>query len=369
MSYLRDHEEHTYSPGRVWSGRIATTATDMADTVSVVLSGLDGDVRWENCSWSPKDNITLPQMGDECVVVMDDTGQLTVVSWGLLPYVEDGKVPIGQPDGTVAWGDPPGGGGAIITGTFDWTTSTTNATTSGRVGINTGAWNTATQINISKDNKSGTDVSAVLFQIQPDDEMYIQVASDATRWGKYKIAQAATDQGSWVSFPVTLIDTGGGLPGNNNDVSVMAIQQPIPGPAGPKGDKGDTGAQGAKGDKGDTGAQGIQGNQGPQGQQGVKGDTGSQGAQGVKGDTGATGADSTVPGPPGPQGAKGDKGDTGATGAASTVPGPPGATGPQGNAGPQGAQGPQGTAGTITIYEQSNEPIGAPLGAIWVVTS
>ena len=56
---------------------------------------------------------------------------------------------------------------------------------------------------------------------------------------------------------------------------------------GPKGDKGDTGAQGIqgeKGEKGDTGAQGIQG------EKGEKGDTGATGAQGAKGDKGDTGA-------------------------------------------------------------------------------
>lgn len=48
-----------------------------------------------------------------------------------------------------------------------------------------------------------------------------------------------------------------------------------------KGEKGDTGAQGATGAKGDTGEQG------PQGAKGEKGDTGEQGPAGAKGDTGA----------------------------------------------------------------------------------
>lgn len=60
-----------------------------------------------------------------------------------------------------------------------------------------------------------------------------------------------------------------------------------------KGEKGDTGAQGATGAKGDTGEQG------PQGAKGEKGDTGEQGLQGAKGDTGE-------------QGPQGEKGDTGA---------------------------------------------------------
>lgn len=48
-----------------------------------------------------------------------------------------------------------------------------------------------------------------------------------------------------------------------------------PGPAGPKGDKGDPGAAGAKGDKGDPGAAG------PKGDPGAKGATGPAG-KGVK---------------------------------------------------------------------------------------
>lgn len=48
-----------------------------------------------------------------------------------------------------------------------------------------------------------------------------------------------------------------------------------PGPAGPKGDKGDSGVAGAKGDKGDPGAAG------PKGEPGAKGATGPAG-KGVK---------------------------------------------------------------------------------------
>jgi len=66
----------------------------------------------------------------------------------------------------------------------------------------------------------------------------------------------------------------------------------IKGTAGPKGDKGDTGATGPTGAKGDTGANGASG---------ATGNTGATGATGAKGDTGATGA----------TGAKGDKGDSG----------------------------------------------------------
>ena len=63
-----------------------------------------------------------------------------------------------------------------------------------------------------------------------------------------------------------------------------------PGPAGPKGDKGDPGAAGAKGDKGDPGAAGPKGDKGDIGATGPKGDKGDIGATGPKGDPGAKGA-------------------------------------------------------------------------------
>ena len=79
------------------------------------------------------------------------------------------------------------------------------------------------------------------------------------------------------------------------------------GPQGPKGDKGDTGAQGPKGDKGDTGPAGPQG---VTGQTGPRGETGPAGPRGPRGETGSTG----------PQGPKGDKGDTGAPGLGVPTP-------------------------------------------------
>lgn len=127
---------------------------------------------------------------------------------------------------------------------------------------------------------------------------------------------------------------------------------------GPKGDKGDTGAQGVPGPqgvKGDTGAQGAQGAQGIPGPQGDKGETGAQGAQGSPGDTGEkgdTGAQGVqgVQGPPGEKGDKGDKGDQGE----------------QGLQGLQGVQGDPGPAGQsdytfigsidLTGIEQSSSP-------------
>ena len=127
------------------------------------------------------------------------------------------------------------------------------------------------------------------------------------------------------------LDFGDGLKaqevGNDGDKRVLVTLDKDAlknGPAfkGPKGDKGDTGAQGPKGDKGDTGAQGSKGDKGDTGAQGPKGDKGDTGVQGPKGDKGDAGV----------QGPKGDKGDTGA----------------QGPAGKDGKDGKDGGVGTVT---------------------
>lgn len=137
------------------------------------------------------------------------------------------------------------------------------------------------------------------------------------------------------------------------------VREPIPGPRGPAGERGEAGIRGPRGftgSRGEIGPRGpaggvgprgergprgepgedITGPQGPQGEPGesVTGPAGEQGIPGPSGPVGPAGNDSTVPGPPGP---KGDPGED------STVPGPPG---PKGDPGDDSmVPGPQGPAG------------------------
>lgn len=136
------------------------------------------------------------------------------------------------------------------------------------------------------------------------------------------------------------------------------------GDTGAKGDKGDTGAtgpQGEQGPQGDTGPQGIQGEKGDNGiscthkwngtvltvtsasgssSADLKGEKGDTGPQGAKGDTGPQGPKGDT-GPQGLQGEQGPKGDTGEKGAT----GEKGDAGPKGDTGPQGIQGEKGEKG------------------------
>jgi microcystin-dependent protein len=192
-----------------------------------------------------------------------------------------------------AAGGEGGGGGTVISGEWNWTTSTTDAA-NGRVGINTGAWATATVVNLAKQTASGAQSNLAAFQA--GQTLALKQQDDPDIWGSYTVSAPATDHGGYVSIPVTFKQAGpGALPANNRQMNVSVL---VPGEPGPQGPPGPTGPAGPQGPKGDTGATGATGATGPQGAVGPAGPTGATGPQGPKGDTGATG-------PAGPQGPAG----------------------------------------------------------------
>jgi len=279
-----------------------------------------------------------------------------------------------------------GGGGTVVTGDWNWTTSTTSAA-SGRVGINASSWAATTVVNLAKQTAGGSETNLANFQA--GQTLAIKQQDDPDIWGSFTVTAPATDHGTYVSVPVEFNQAGpGAMPANNRQMSVSVLipGQPGPpgptGPAGPAGPTGATGPQGpigatgpagVKGDTGATGAQGApgatgpQGDAGPAGPQGIPGATGSPGPTGPTGPAGPPGADSTVPGPTGPTGPAGPKGDTGATGATGSQgpqgnpgpTGPTGATGPQGPVGATGPQGPTGPSGASTFVAGTGPPTGA----------
>lgn len=262
----------------------------------------------------------LPQAGDSAVVgVEESTGESWVVEWHRddttpPPYTEEGA-----------------GGGGAATSEWKWTTAT-GAVADQRIGVNNANWALATVVNVAKLNDSNNDTSNLLNVLKTNDRLYVQQSDDSTKWARYTVAGNITDNGTYVSIPVTFEQGGtGGMPANNAPTSVTFTQP------GATGSQGPTGPMGATGPQGPTGATGSQGVPGPAGSQGVKGDTGNTGPQGpigLTGSTGPTGAASTVPGPTGPQG-------------------PTGNTGPQGTTGATGAAGPamDGAAiGTVTTF-------------------
>ncbi len=81
MPQLFEDTERTVVTQRVWAATIASNAVDFLDPVDVVIPGIDGTTRWEDCPWQTRDNLALPKRGDDCVVVLDNNTKVTVVAW------------------------------------------------------------------------------------------------------------------------------------------------------------------------------------------------------------------------------------------------------------------------------------------------
>ena len=93
----------------------------------------------------------------------------------------------------------------------------------------------------------------------------------------------------------------------------------------------------------------------------------TDGPQGPRGATGPTGS-GTGDGATGPRGATGERGATGLTGPTGPT-GITGVTGPMGVVGPTGPTGfgEPGPTGSVTVYEQVDEPDNPQTGDLWIV--
>lgn len=82
MSVMQDQFER---PGTVLlphKGVISSEPTALSDTVYVVLPSFDTNLKWGPCKWMPRGNtIDLPNRGDECLVVFDETQTPWIVAW------------------------------------------------------------------------------------------------------------------------------------------------------------------------------------------------------------------------------------------------------------------------------------------------
>jgi hypothetical protein len=221
----------------------------------------------------------------------------TTTVWTLRANIKGPPGPTG-PQGPIGSPGPPGAANSVYTGTWRWTSGLTDAATSGRVGLNATSWATATEVHLNKTTYAGSDVSIAIGKIKVGDDLYLQDKADANKWGRYTIAAAATDNGSWVSYPVTLVNASEPPPANNADANVSLlvegaqVEEWLSGagaPAGTTGNSGDWYLDTGTGDvyektaastwtlrgniKGPAGPAGPQGNVGPQGPPGVPGDT------------------------------------------------------------------------------------------------
>ena len=84
----------------------------------------------------------------------------------------------------------------------NWTTNDVGPPASGEVTIGVG------QVDISKTSDASIDRSAGLLGLSNGDPLRLEEALEATRYNTYQVTGAATDNGTYVSVPVALVDSG-----------------------------------------------------------------------------------------------------------------------------------------------------------------
>ena len=289
----------------------------------------------------------------------------------------DISIPRGDVGSQGPQGDPgpagaPGGSASILTYRAN-TTTLLPVSTIGDLVWNTAGQTDATLIYLSHRQVGGQDVERILEIATVGSTLLVQAQTNSGQYQTFTMTEPpVATPGAYVTFFVTLDDTGGALFTNNNNLLVSIVVKGTPGPEGPPGEAGPPGATGAQGDPGPPGDAAT-----------ITVGTTTTGAPGTSASVVAVGTtaaqifDFTIPtgaaGPPGAPGAQGDPGPAGAaatltvgsttTGAAGsaalvtqsgtsaarvfdfTIP-----TGTQGPQGPQGIQGNAGPAGTTPVF-------------------
>lgn len=125
-----------------------------------------------------------------------------------------------------------GGGGTSVEGQWDWTTATTGAPASGRLGVNSGVYNVATEVHVAHLGSNGTDYATVLASLLEGDDFYIQDQNQASISLRYRVSGPAVSQGTWSVVPVSWLVGSGTL--TNNAVLYVRMQRTYtPEPAAP----------------------------------------------------------------------------------------------------------------------------------------
>jgi 3D (Asp-Asp-Asp) domain-containing protein len=106
-----------------------------------------------------------------------------------------------------------GSGTGVISITGSWGINTNPDATPGTktVACDTGNFSTASVLKISKTDKDLTDLTAAIIGAN---RIFAQQKKDSTSWVDYTVTGAATDNGSWISVPVSVTSfaIGGGNP-------------------------------------------------------------------------------------------------------------------------------------------------------------
>jgi len=66
---------------QVWKARVQNTLLSPTALMDIVIPDMHSDIVWEQVRWSARDNMSLPQAGDECLAIFDNNREPWVVCW------------------------------------------------------------------------------------------------------------------------------------------------------------------------------------------------------------------------------------------------------------------------------------------------
>lgn len=64
-----------------WQGRVHRAPVDLSDKMDVIVPQFDEQLVWRDCMWQLRDHVTLPEVGDKVLLVLDDLAEPWVISW------------------------------------------------------------------------------------------------------------------------------------------------------------------------------------------------------------------------------------------------------------------------------------------------
>lgn len=127
-----------------------------------------------------------------------------------------GKVLTVSAGPVLAWATAASGGTATQ-GTWNW--KGVGSGDPGNKNIGVDALPTTTVLRFSKTTVPNVDATNLFLSLAVGDIILAQQINDGTKWGKYRITGAITNNSTWFSIPVVVVSaSGAGTPSNNSDI-------------------------------------------------------------------------------------------------------------------------------------------------------
>ena len=77
----QDIRPHDVSLGQIYKGIIASQPLAFDRTMSVIIPDIHGDLVFHDVRWEARDNMSMPQVEDEILVVFDNNNEPWVAAW------------------------------------------------------------------------------------------------------------------------------------------------------------------------------------------------------------------------------------------------------------------------------------------------